>query len=100
MNPKLLAFVLGESEDKVLEAINEMCQPDPKSRTKDKEGRKLVKLGEYAYQVVNGEQYRAIRDQESRREQSRVAQRKFRNKHGKTKTNGDAGAAGSEGRPQ
>lgn len=89
LNPDLIAFVLGEAKGKVEQAIGEMCQPDIKSRTKELEGRKLVKLGEYSYRVVNGEKYRAIRDEEKRREQNRVAQEKFRKKEKKLK--GDTG---------
>lgn len=80
LNPDLIAFVLGEDKNKVLEVIDQMCKPDPKSRSKEMDGKKLVKLGEYSYQVVNGEKYRAIRDEEKRREQNRMAQKKFREK--------------------
>lgn len=84
LNPKLIAFVLGEDVKKVESAIAEMCEPDKASRSKEKQGRKLVKVGEYAYQVVNGEKYRAIRDEERRREQNRQAQAKFRDKKNET----------------
>lgn len=80
INPKLLAFVLGESEASVIAALHEMQQPDPASRTPDEQGRKIIKIGEYSYQVVNGEKYRAIRDEEIRREQNRNAQSKYRAK--------------------
>jgi hypothetical protein len=83
LNPKLIAFVLGEELEKVEGVIDEMCNPDKASRSKEKQGRKLVKIGEYAYQVVNGEAYRAIRDEERRREQNREAQQKFRKKNEK-----------------
>lgn len=78
LNPKLIGFVLGEPEEVVSNAITEMCDPDPQSRTPDQEGRKLVKVGEYAYQVVNGAKYRLIRDEETRREQNREAKRRQR----------------------
>ncbi len=78
LNPKLLAMILGEPEKEVLKAINYLCSPDPNSRSPESGGRRLVKLGTFAYQVVNGAKYMAIRDQESRRAQNRTAQAKFR----------------------
>ena len=80
LNPKLIAFVLGEPEKLVDKSIAEMCEPDPKSRTKTDKGRKLVKLSEYQYRVVNGARYRAIRDHEDRKRQNREAQERFRAK--------------------
>lgn len=78
LNPKLLAAIIGESEKDMDKAIHYLCRPDPQSTTKIKDGRRLVKIGEFDYQVVNGAKYRAIRDQETRREQNRQAQRKHR----------------------
>jgi hypothetical protein len=94
LNPKLIAFVLGDEVKNVERVIREMCEPDSKSRSKEKQGKKLVKIGEYAYQVVNGEKYRAIRDEEKRREQNRTAQAKFREKNETPKTTACEVAAG------
>ena len=74
LNPKLLAFIIGEDESEIIGAIEKMCRPDPKSRTKDEEGRKLIKLGEFDYKVVNGPKYMAIRNEEERRENNRRRQ--------------------------
>lgn len=78
LNPKLLATIIGDTERRMVEAIEYLCKPDTKSTTRDKQGKRLVKLGEFDYQVVNGAKYRAIRDQETRREQNRQAQRRHR----------------------
>lgn len=78
LNPKLLAAIIGESEQDVEKAIKFLCAEDPQSTTKGQQGRRLVRIGEFDYQVVNGAKYRAIRDQEERREQNRVAQRRHR----------------------
>lgn len=80
LNPKLLAAVIGDPIEQVNKAIEYLCAPDPSSRTKEKQGRRLVKLGEFDYQVVNGSKYRKIRDEEERRAQNRVAQQRFRAK--------------------
>lgn len=86
LNPDIVAFLIGEGVDNIKTAIDQMCQPDAKSRTKEEDGRKLIRLGEYSYKVVNGAKYRAIRDEEKRREQNRVAQQKFRAKRGQPTT--------------
>lgn len=78
INPALVAFILGEQEAAVVGAIEKLCQPDPKSRTKEADGRRLVKIGQFSYQVVNGAKYTAIRNEEARREQNREAQRRRR----------------------
>ncbi len=82
LNPLLLAAVLGESQSDIEGAIAKLCAPDARSTTKTHDGRRLVKLGEFDYQVVNGAKYRGIRDQETRMEQNRVAQRNHRAKRG------------------
>lgn len=80
LNPKLLAFIFGEPEKDVESAIDYLCSPDPKSRTDTNDGRRLVRLGQFAYQVVNGAKYRAIRDEERRRETDRESKRRQRAK--------------------
>jgi hypothetical protein len=78
LNPKLLAAIIGESEPAIQKAIDYLCRADQRSTTKTKDGRRLVKIGEFDYQVVNGAKYRAIRGEETRRDQNRMAQRKLR----------------------
>lgn len=78
LNPKLLAFILGESEKDIRAAIHKLCSPDPESRTKTEDGRRLIKLGQFEYQVVNGAKYRNIMDTDRRREQVRGAMARYR----------------------
>ena len=80
LNARKLADTLGEEVADVESAIEFLCRPDERSTTKEDEGRRLVKLGEFEYRVVNGAKYRAIRDEEERRRQSREAQRRLREK--------------------
>lgn len=52
-------------------ALSDLCAPDPASRTPLEDGRRLLPLDEgraWGWQVVNYAHYRAIRDEESRRE--------------------------------
>lgn len=84
LNPELLAFILGERDaggkQRVVDAIEFLCSPDPNSRSKDEEGRRLVRLGQFEYRVVNGMKYRTGRDPDKRREQNRVNQQRYRDK--------------------
>lgn len=78
LNPEIVAFLIGEETGVVLDQIKKMLAPDPKSRTKDEEGRKLIKVGEYTYRVVNGDMYRKIRNEQERREYQRIKQAEYR----------------------
>lgn len=80
LNPKSMADKFGESEEEVKKAISFLCQPDPETTSPDEEGRRLVKIGSFAYKIVNGAKYRAIRDAEKRREQVRKAMARHREK--------------------
>lgn len=80
LNPVLLATILGEDVKDVEKGLRFLCEPDTNSRSKEHGGRRLVEAGPFLYQVVNGAKYRAIRDEESRLEQLRRAQRKHRQK--------------------
>lgn len=51
----------------VREAIAKFQQPDPDSRTKDFEGRRIVEI-DGGWKLINYEKHRAIRDEEERRE--------------------------------
>lgn len=78
LNPKLLGFILGESVEEVAVAIEMLCAPDGESRSKEEGGRRLMRVGQFAYRVVNGAKYRAMRDEERRREANREAQQRKR----------------------
>jgi hypothetical protein len=54
--------------------LQELIKPDPKSRTPDEEGRRLVLLSDardWGWRIVNYEHYRKIRSEEERREYHR-----------------------------
>lgn len=80
LNPVLLAAILGESEADIVEAIKYLCSPDPRSTTREAEGRRLISVGQFDYQVVNGAKYRSIRDGDERRMQNREAKRRQRSR--------------------
>jgi len=61
LNPLVLCGVLGESPEDIQEAIDELCQPDEKSRSTNEDGRRLLKIGNSMdYKVVNLEKYRFL----------------------------------------
>lgn len=67
--------------DEVTQAITELSSPDEHTRTPDEDGRRLVPLDKgraWGWQIVNYQHYRAIRDEESRREYFRTYRQKER----------------------
>lgn len=92
LNVRDLANRIGEDEPTIQAALDYLCAPDKDSRTKREEGRRLVKVGAFAYRVVNGDIYAAIRNEEQRRENNRI--RQARHRAGKSKPK-----AGQDGKP-
>jgi hypothetical protein len=81
LNPKLLAFILGTDESDVRKTIDRLCSTDDQSTSKKEDGRRLIKIGEFTYRVVNGASYMEIRNEEERREYFRLAKRLQREKN-------------------
>lgn len=80
LNIRDLASRIGEPVEVIQGAIDFLCAPDIESRSKDEEGRRLVKIGSFDYRVVNGKAYAEIRNEEQRRENNRIRQARFRKK--------------------
>lgn len=80
INPKILAFILGCTEEDVTDTVGVLCSPDPDSRTPDHEGRRLIPDGPFMYQVPTWAKYNRIRNDVDRRDQNRESQRRFRQK--------------------
>ena len=78
INPKLLAFTLGGTEDMVRSALGVLSSPDPDSRSKLEGGRRIMREGEFQYRLVNWEYYQRIRSAEDKREYNRVKQAEYR----------------------
>jgi len=83
LNPKLLAFTFGCAEEVVESGIRKLCAKDPESRTEKEGGRRLVKMGQFLYRVVNGAAYMAIRKAEANRMKNREAVARYRRKRAK-----------------
>jgi hypothetical protein len=80
----------GLPKSAVDDALSELMAPDPESRTDGNDGRRLEPLDArgWGWSIVNYQHYRGLRDEETRRQQTREAVRRFRDKkadvsHGK-----------------
>jgi len=80
LTEEMIAPLVGISVEAVKGAIEILEETDPRSRTPDEDGRRLVRLETGGWQIVNYVQYRETRDEETRREQNRMAQRARREK--------------------
>lgn len=88
IHPRAIAEETGLSVEAVKTAIAELEAPDPESRSPDEEGRRIVLLDghrAWGWRIVNHGKYRAIRNEEDRREQNRLAQQRFRAKDQESK---------------
>jgi hypothetical protein len=80
LNPRFLAAVIGTDESSIAAAIEHLCAPDPRSRSKEHEGRRLIREGEFQYFMPTHEKYRDIRNEDERRAYNRLKQREHRAK--------------------
>lgn len=80
---RAIAEETGIDEARVKAAIKHLESPDPESRSPEMEGRRILPIDEHrawGWQIVNHGKYRAIRNEEDRREQNRLAQQRWRDK--------------------
>lgn len=87
LNPKLLASVIGTSEKRAEAAIGFLCAPDPNSRSKTDDGRRLVREGQFAYRVPNHGHYLKIQNEGERREYNRIKKAESRSRGVKARVN-------------
>lgn len=80
LNFELVATKIGMKAKEVEAVVKGFLEPDSRSRSKEKGGRKLERRGEFLYYVINYQHYRAIKNAEDRRESNRLAQERFRAK--------------------
>ncbi len=87
LNPKELANVLGATQEEIESALGVLTSPDPDSRHKEHEGRRLLREGQFQYFIPSWTIYQQIRNEEERREYNRLKQAEGRAKkraNGKT----------------
>jgi len=80
INPILTAAAIGGgvTAEEVESAIAMFCEPDPKSRTKDFEGRRLERIKEFSYKILNWHTHQRGPDPDLRRQQIREAVARYR----------------------
>ncbi len=84
MHPRAIAEEVGLTVDQVRSALVVLESPDDESRSPEEQGRRIVRLDahrDWGWVVVNYAKYRAIRSEDDRREQNRLAQERWRNKN-------------------
>jgi len=82
VNPALLAVLFGEpcSESSITAALEWLSLPDPKSRIKEHEGRRIEYIDGFLWRLINHEIYRNIIRAEEAREKTRERVRRHRAK--------------------
>jgi len=88
LNEVVMAAAIGETVEKVQASIEYLCSPDPRSTTKDEDGRRLVKVEEFTYWVVNGRKYREMGRTDLRERWRKQKQRQRQRKKGKRAPSG------------
>lgn len=81
---RAIAEETGLTIEEVGTAITNLESPDPESRSPEEEGARIVRMDEHrvwGWKIVNYGKYRAIRNEEDRAEQNRLAQQRWRNKN-------------------
>jgi hypothetical protein len=92
INPKKLADTLGGRLEDIQAAIDFLGRPDPHSRHKGHEGRRLVKEGEFQYFLPSWDKYQDMKSEADRREYNRLKQREYRTIKRGTPLPGEAAA--------
>lgn len=84
IHPRSIAEEVGLTVEQVNASINELESPDLESRSPEEDGRRIVRIDEHrvwGWRIVNYKKYSLIKNEEDRREQNRLAQERWRNKH-------------------
>jgi hypothetical protein len=90
MTPDALHFRTGVPLDIIKEGLEILELPDPESRTRSKEGRRIIRLDEHrgwGWQLVNHNYYRDLlnRKDKKERDRSRMAKKRAEGKRNKNK---------------
>ena len=97
---KAIADETGLPLDRVHAAIVSLESPDEESRSQESEGRRILRMDAHrawGWKIVNYGKYRAIRSEDDRREQNRLAQERWRNKQNKPPSAQAEGEGKAEG---
>lgn len=82
LNPVQLAAVIGGvTADQVQQTIDFFCAPDPNSRSKKEDGRRLLRKGQFLYFVTTFADYAGMRDEGARRDYMKDYMKDYRKHH-------------------
>lgn len=90
---RAIAEETGLTIEAVKAAIEVLESPDPESRSPEEGGARIVRIDEHrvwGWRVVNHGKYRAIKNEEDRAEQNRLAQQRYRERQNVNKVSGNA----------
>ena len=88
IHPRAIAEEVGLTSEQVRAALDVLESPDDESRSPEEQGRRIIRMDEHrawGWRVVNYAKYRAIRNEDDRREQNREAQARWREKNKQSK---------------
>jgi hypothetical protein len=80
LNPKELKDCIGDTIERMEEAIKFLSSPDSKSTHPEHEGRRIVQEGPFQYYVPNHERYRGIQNTDQLDKSNRIRQQRYRDK--------------------
>jgi len=88
MTESAIARRIGASIEEVEWGIEQLSQPDPRSKSPDYEGRRIRKLegSGYGWEILNFEAYRAMKSADDMREKTRLRVQRHREKKKDVKT--------------
>jgi hypothetical protein len=68
LNPALIAAIFGNTTEQEIQCVIDLlCSPDPNSRSKKEDGKRLVKQGQFIYFVPTFADYHGMRNDDERR---------------------------------
>lgn len=80
--PAVLATIIGCDVQAIEKALAVLCAEDPRSRSKEHGGRRLIPASEFMYDVPTWPKYNAMRNEEARRTYFREKKRESRARAG------------------
>lgn len=80
LHPAVLATAIGDPREQIDNAIGYLCDPDKKSTNTDHDGRRLIHMTGYTYEVVSHGHYRNIKTAADKKAYERDRKRNYRAK--------------------
>jgi len=88
IHPRAISEEVGLTLDETRDALLYLEKKDPESRSPEMDGCRIVRMDghrEWGWQVVNYAKYRAIRNEDDRKEQGRLSQQRWRDRNADSK---------------